>query len=106
MLIPDNLKAAVSKACRYEPTLTQTYADFAAHYGCAVLPARPYKPKDKAKVEVGVQVVERWMIARLRHQTFFSLLSLNLALRELLGDLNTRRLQAAAGHPPLAIRSP
>ncbi len=97
LLIPDNLKAAVSKACRYEPTLTQTYADFAAHYGCAVLPARPYKPKDKAKVEVGVQVVERWMIARLRNQTFFSLLSLNLALRELLDDLNTRAFKRLPG---------
>lgn len=73
LLVPDNLKAAVTKACRYEPTLNQTYSDLAAHYGCAVLPARPYKPQDKAKVEVGVQLVERWIIARLRHQTFFSL---------------------------------
>ncbi len=97
LLIPDNLKAAVTKACRYEPTLTATYADFAAHYGCAVLPARPYKPKDKAKVEVGVQVVERWIIARLRHHTFFSLLSLNIAIRELLGDLNNRPFKRLPG---------
>jgi len=97
LLIPDNLKAAVAKACRYEPTLTATYADFAAHYGCAVLPARPYKPKDKAKVEVGVQVVERWIIARLRHHTFFSLLSLNIAVRELLEDLNNRPFKKLPG---------
>jgi len=97
LLIPDNLKAAVTKACRYEPTLTATYSDFAAHYGCAVLPARPYKPKDKAKVEVGVQVVERWIIARLRHHTFFSLLSLNIAVRELLGDLNNRPFKKLPG---------
>jgi len=97
LLIPDNLKAAVTKACRYEPTLNQTYADFAAHYGCAVLPARPYKPKDKAKVEVGVQVVERWIIARLRHHRFFSLLSLNIAVRELLEDLNNRPFKKLPG---------
>ena len=97
LLIPDNLKAAVTKACRYEPTLTRTYADLAAHYGCAVLPARPSKPKDKAKVEVAVQVVERWILARLRHETFFSLLSLNLAIRELLGDLNTRAFKRLPG---------
>ncbi len=97
LLIPDNLKAAVTKACRYEPTLTATYSDFAAHYGCAVLPARPYKPKDKAKVEGGVQVVERGIIARLRHHTFFSLLSLNIAVRELLGDLNNRPFKKLPG---------
>ncbi len=97
LLIPDNLKAAVAKACRYEPTLTATYADFAAHYGCAVLPTRPYKPRDKAKVEVGVQLVERWIIARLRHETFFSLLSLNIAIRGLLGSLNSRPFKRLPG---------
>jgi transposase len=97
LLIPDNLKAAVTKACRYEPTLTATYSDLAAHYGCAVLPARPYKPRDKAKVETGVQVVERWILARLRHHTFFSLLSLNIAIRELLSDLNTRPFKRLPG---------
>ncbi len=97
LLIPDNLKAAVTKACRYEPTLNQTYSDLAAHYGCAVLPARPYKPQDKAKVETGVQVVERWILARLRHHTFFSLLSLNIAIRELLTDLNTRPFKRLPG---------
>jgi len=97
LLIPDNLKAAVTKACRYEPTINQTYADLAAHYGCAVLPTRPYKPKDKAKVEVGVQVVERWIIARLRHETFCSLLSLNIAIRRLLESLNTRPFKRLPG---------
>jgi transposase len=90
LIVPDNLKAAVNIACRYEPELNPTYADLAAHYGTAVLPARPYKPKDKAKVEVGVQVVERWILARLRHHTFFLLADLNAAIRALLVELNNR----------------
>lgn len=93
LLVPDNLKSAVTRASRYEPELNATYADMARHYGLAVLPARPYKPKDKAKVEVGVQVVERWILARLRHHTFHSLAALNTAIRELLVELNERRLQ-------------
>lgn len=70
MVVPDNLKAAVSRAHRYEPTLNRTYADLAQHSGVAIVPARPVRPRDQAKVEVGVQVVERWMLARLRHHTF------------------------------------
>lgn len=97
LIVPDNLKAAVAKACRYEPELHPTYAEFAAHYGTAILPARPYKPKDKAKVEVAVQVVERWMRARLRHRTFFSLGELNDALRTLLVDLNQRPFKKLPG---------
>lgn len=97
LLIPDNLKAAVTKACRYEPLTNATFSDLAAHYGCAVLPARPYRPRDKAKVEAGVQVVERWIMARLRKETFFSLLSLNIRLRALLGDLNTRPFKRLPG---------
>jgi transposase len=93
LLIPDNLKSAVDLADRYEPGVNATYADLAAHYGTAVLPARPYKPKDKAKVEVGVQVVERWILARLRHHTFFSLAELNAAIAELLSALNERPFQ-------------
>jgi transposase len=73
LLVPDNLKAAVTQSNRYEPKINDTYAEMAAHYQTAVLPARPYKPKDKAKAEVAVQVVERWILARLRHRTFFSL---------------------------------
>ena len=80
---PDNLKAAVTRAHRYEPEINRTYAALAQHYGFAVIPARAAKPRDKAKVEVGVQVVERWMLARLRHHTFFSLAEVNAALQPL-----------------------
>ncbi len=93
LLIPDNLKAAVSKACRYTPQPNATYAELAQHYGTAILPARPYKPKDKAKAEVGVQIVERWILARLRHHTFFSLGELNKAIRTLLIELNKRPMK-------------
>lgn len=93
LLVPDNLKSAVTRASRYEPELNATYADMARHYGIAVLPARPYKPKDKAKAEVAVQVVERWILARLRHHTFHSLTALNAAIRGLLVELNERRFQ-------------
>jgi transposase len=93
LLIPDNLLSAVTSADRYEPRINATYAEMAAHYGTAVLPARPYKPKDKAKVEVAVQVVERWILARLRHHTFFSLAELNAAIAALLPALNERPFQ-------------
>jgi len=93
LLVPDNLKSAIDLADRYEPGINATYADMAAHYGTAVLPARPYKPKDKAKVEVAVQVVERWILARLRHYTFFSLAELNAAIKALLPALNERPFQ-------------
>ncbi len=73
ILIPDNLKAGVKSPCRYEPDINPTYHDLAQHYGTVVIPARVRKPKDKAKVEVGVQVVERWILARLRNRKFFSL---------------------------------
>lgn len=91
--VPDNLRSAVSQASRYDPTPNPTYAEMARHYGAAILPARPYKPKDKAKVEVGVQVVERWILARLRHHRFFSLADLNTAIRGLLDELNQRPFQ-------------
>ena len=80
-LVPDNLKAAVLKTHRYEPDINPAYQQMAAHYGVAVIPARPYKPKDKAKVEVAVQIAERWIMARLRHQKFFTLRALNQAIR-------------------------
>jgi transposase len=79
IVVPDNLKAGVKHPCRYEPDLNPTYQDLAQHYGVAVIPARVQKPKDKAKAEVGVQVVERWILARLRNRTFFSLADLNQA---------------------------
>jgi transposase len=94
LLVPDNLKAAVTKADRYTPQINATYAELAAHYQTAVLPARPYKPKDKAKAEAAVLLVERWILARLRHQTFFSLAELNTAIADLLPALNQRPFQS------------
>lgn len=91
--VPDNLKAAVSKACRYEPDLNPTYADFAKHYGMVIMPARPYKPKDKAKVENGVKLAKRWILARLRNQIFTSLFEMNKAIGELLVVFNDRPLR-------------
>jgi transposase len=92
-IVPDNLKAAVLKANWHEPGLNPTYQDFATHYGTAILPARPRRPRDKAKVEVGVQVVERWILARLRNQRFFALAELNGAIMALLGELNGRPMR-------------
>jgi transposase len=77
LLVPDNAKVAVIKACLYEPQVNRTYAEMAAHYGTATLPTRPRRPRDKAKVEVAVLVVERWILARLRHSRFYSLAELN-----------------------------
>lgn len=95
VLVPDNLKSGVSKACKYEPELNPTYADMAEHYGCAVLPARPYRARDKAKVEVGVLIAKRWILAVLRQRTFYNLPELNAAIRECLERLNTRPLRKA-----------
>lgn len=97
VVIPDNLKSGITRACRYEPDLNPTYQQMAAHYDTVIVPARPYKPKDKAKAEVGVQIVERWIMARLRHDTFFSLRQLNLRIAELLTDLNQRQLKKYPG---------
>ena len=93
MLVPDNLKSGVNKACFYEPEMNPTYAEMAEHYGCAVLPARPAKPRDKAKVETGVLIAERWILAVLRHRTFYSLAEMNTAIGECLERLNTRRMR-------------
>ena len=90
IVVPDNLKSAVAKACLYDPEINRTYADMAAHYGTAIVPARPRKPRDKAKVEVGVQVVEHWVLAPLRNRRFFSLAELNQAIAARLKDLNGR----------------
>ncbi len=90
-VVCDNLKAGVTKACFHEPRINRTYAEMAAHYACAVIPARPYKPRDKAKAEVAVQVVQRWILARLRNHRFFSLPELNRAMAELLDQLNARQ---------------
>lgn len=95
--MPDNLRAGVSKAHRYEPEINPTYAEMAAHYGVVVVPARVRKPRDKAKAEIGVQVVERWILARLRHRSFFSLAELNAAIRALLERLNARPFKKLPG---------
>src|SRR6195952_444128 len=92
-IVSDNLKSGISKACFFEPTVNRTYAEMATHYGTAIIPARPYKPRDKAKVEVGVQVVQRWILARLRNRRFFSLAELNGVIRELVADVNDRRMR-------------
>jgi len=97
LLIPDNLKSAVTKVSRYEPDLNPTYQELATHYGCAVIPARVRKPRDKAKVEVGVQVVERFILARLRHVTFFTLHDLNTHIQSLLSQLNHRPFRKLPG---------
>ena len=97
LLVPDNLKSAVRKTHRYEPDINPSYQQLAAHYQTAIVPARPYKPKDKAKVEVAVQVVERWILARLRHLSFFTLAALNQAIGELLEDLNQRPFKKLPG---------
>lgn len=91
LLVPDNTKTAVIKACFHDPQLNRTYAEMAAHYDMAVLPARPRKPRDKAKVESAVLIVERWLLGRLRHRTFHSLADLNAAIREFLHQLNEVR---------------
>jgi transposase len=92
-VVPDQLKSGVTHACRYDPGVQRTYEEMALHYGTTVFPARPGKPRDKAKVEVGVQIAQRWILARLRNQTFFSLDELNIRIAELLDDLNERRMR-------------
>jgi transposase len=97
IIVPDNLKSGVARPCPYEPDINRTYMDLAAHYGTAIIPARARKPKDKAKVESGVQVVGRWILARLRNRTFFSLAEANTAIAELLTQLNDRPFQKLPG---------
>lgn len=93
LLIPDNLKSAVKKADRYEPVINDSYQALAEHYGTVIIPARPYKPKDKPKAENGVLIVERWLLARIRNETFYTLRALNTRLRELLTDMNNRPMK-------------
>ena len=90
LIVPDNLKSGVTKACRYDPDLNPSYAQLGAYYGVAILPAHPRKPQDKAKAEVGVQIIERWILARLRHHTFFSLAELNQCIAALLVEVNNK----------------
>ncbi len=97
LVVPDNTKTGVTKACRYEPDLNPTYSEMAAHYSVAVLPARPRKPRDKAKVENAVQLVQRWIIAALRKRRFYSLGEVNEAIAELLTHLNNKPFRKREG---------
>src|SRR5207247_1792263 len=96
-VVPDQLRSAVTIPCRYEPGIQRTYAELAAHYGTTILPARPAKPRDKAIAEVGVQVAERWIVARLRHETFYTLAALNERIAELLAALNAKPMRHYGG---------
>jgi transposase len=93
LIVPDNPRTGVTRACRYEPDLNRTYYEMAQHYGAAIMPARPRKPRDKAKVESAVGVVQRWILAALRHRKFFSTAELNDAIGQLLDRLNERRFR-------------
>src|SRR3954465_4821386 len=100
LLVPDNAKVAVIKACLYEPQVNRTYAEMAAHYDTAILPARPRGPRDKEKVEAAVLIIERWLLGRLRHRRFYSLAELNAAIGELLRQLNDERPLRGLGVTP------
>jgi transposase len=91
LVVPDNAKTAIVKASFYDPQVNRTYAEMAAHYGTAILPARPRKPRDKAKVEQAVLIVERWLLGRLRRRTFYSLADVDAALGELMAQLNDKQ---------------
>jgi transposase len=97
LIVPDNPRALIGEANRYDPKLQRAVAEFAAHYSTVVLPARPYRPQDKAKVEVGVLIVQRWVLARLRNRRFFSLAELDAAIGELLENLNGRPFRKLPG---------
>ena len=98
VVVPDNLKSAVTHPSYYEPELNPTYRDLGEHYGVAIIPARPYRARDKAKAEVGVQVVQRWIVAALRKRKFFSLDEVNQAIAELLVRLNQRPFRKREGN--------
>lgn len=92
-IVPDQLKSAVTFACRYEPGIQRTFEELGRHYATTILPARPVSPRDKAKVEVAVQIAQRWIVARMRNETFYSLGELNARIRELSNDLNGRLMR-------------
>jgi len=98
IIVPDNLKTGVTKPCYYEPDINPTYHQMACHYGTVVIPARKFKPKDKAKVESAVLLAERWILAALRNHTFFSVEELNRAITEKLQELNSRKFQKMEGN--------
>jgi transcriptional regulator with XRE-family HTH domain len=94
VLVPDNLKAAVSKADRYDPVINESYQDMADHYNTVVIPVRPYKPQDKSKVELAVKLVQRWILARIRNEVFYSIEELNGRLRECLEIFNHKTIRS------------
>ena len=98
LLVPDNTKTGVTKACYYDPDLNQTYAEMATHYNTVIMPTRPYKPRDKGKVENAVLLTERWILACFRHRQFNNLVELNQAIKELLDKLNTKPFQKQPGN--------
>jgi transposase len=97
VVVPDNLKSGVRKPCYYEPDLNPTYLEWGEHYEVAIIPARPYRPRDKAKVEAGVQLVQRWIVAALRKRRFFSLDEANQAIAELLERINQKPFRKREG---------
>lgn len=97
LIVSDNPRALIAEANCYEPRTNDTVLDFARHYGTSFLPARPYHPQDKAKAESAVQVVERWIIARMRHQRFASAHEVDRAIAPLLQRLNARPFQTLPG---------
>ena len=97
LVVPDNLRSGLTRAHRYEPEVNATYQEMATHYGTAILPTRPYKPRDKAKVEAGVLLAERWILARLRHQRFASLVEANEAIAICVEEINDRPFKKMDG---------
>ena len=97
ILVPDNLRSGVHKADFYNPVLNRTYGEMAAHYSVAVIPARKYRPRDKAKVEQSVLLAQRWILARLRNRRLFSLEEANRAIAELLIQLNNKPFKKLPG---------
>jgi hypothetical protein len=97
LLVPDNLKSAVIKAHPYSPTLNKNHVKMARHYGTGIMPARPYKPKDKGKAENAVLIVERWILMRLRHHVFYTLSDLNVKIKVLMVDLNNHQQRIYPG---------
>lgn len=97
VLVPDQLRSAVRGPCRYDPDTNRTFHELAVHYGTTVLPARPRKPKDKAKVETAVLIAQRWIIAKIRNETFYSLGELNVRISQLVTELNDKKFQKLDG---------
>jgi hypothetical protein len=97
IVVCDNLRSGVTRPHRYEPDVNATFAEMAAHYGVAIMPARAYKPRDKAKAESGVLIAERWIIARLRDRKFYSLAEANAAVRACVAEINARPFQKLDG---------